>query len=417
MPISRGSVRHALAEDLGNTLTSIVMPGRLASRACASQRAELSGKIRQKFGYENVILFPYARTAFHAILKSLNLPEKSEILLTPITIGPMLEVITALGHKPVFVDIELDTFCVDPNNLKAKLESRPACFLLTYLFGYVPDIENIAGICRDVGIPLIEDISHNIGATFNGRPLGSFGTAAIYSASLLKYVDGYNGAFAATEDKLLAQRLEVEVSKYREPDPRRIAKIIQTTLIWNISLRRTPFSLFVYPLLWLIKNLNREKFEQILGARIKFHPQEKLPEYYFEDIASIQCKTISRQLDKLDKLISSRIRNAKLVAESGQSVLGRAVTASLTEAESKGLHTFWQFVVPVEDLSIARNALFRRGVETGATNLMNLASMFGVDLPRARRLKENFIFIPIHGWVSRKKYDEIFNCLHIREGH
>jgi perosamine synthetase len=413
MPISRGSIRHTLAEDVGNALRSIVMPGRLARRASASERAELSGKICHKFGYENVVLFPYARTAFHAILKSLNLPEKSEILLTPITIGPMLEVITDLGHKPIFVDIELETFCVDPIDLKAKLESKPACFLLTYLFGYVPDIERIAGICREVGIPLIEDISHNIAATYKGRPLGAFGTAAIYSASLLKYVDGYNGAFVATEDKSLAQRLELEVSTYREPDPRRIAKIIRTTLIWNISLRRIPFSLFVYPLLWIIKKLNRETFEQILGARIKFQPQERLPDYYFEDIASIQCKTISAQLDKLDKLISSRIRNATLAAEAGQRVLERDVAPSSMETEIKRLHTFWQFVVPVGDLSGARDTLFRMGVETGATNLMNLASVMGVDLPSARMLKENFIFIPIHGWVSSKKYQEIFSGLNI----
>jgi dTDP-4-amino-4,6-dideoxygalactose transaminase len=371
----------------------------------------VSEKICRKFGYDHVVLFPYARSAFHAILKALDLPEKSEILLTPITIGPMLEVILALGHKPVFVDIELETFCVDPVDLKKKLQRKPACFLLTYLFGYVPDIEAIAGTCQEAGTILIEDISHNIAASSNGKALGSFGAAAIYSASLLKYVDAYNGAFVATRDKLLAQRLELEVSKYREPDHRRIAKIIRTTTVWNICLRRIPFSLFVYPLLWLIKKLNREKFEQILGARIKFQPQEKLPDYYFEDIASIQCETIFAQLDKLDKLISSRIQNAKLAAEAGRSVLGRAVAPSLTETESKSLHTFWQFVVPVEDLSIARDVLFRSGVETGATNLMNLASVVGVDLPKAKTLKESYIFIPLHKYAKKLIYEKIFRSI------
>jgi hypothetical protein len=371
----------------------------------------VSEKICRKFGYDHVVLFPYARSAFHAILKALDLPEKSEILLTPITIGPMLEVILALGHKPVFVDIELETFCVDPVDLKKKLQRKPACFLLTYLFGYVPDIEAIAGTCQEAGTILIEDISHNIAASSNGKALGSFGAAAIYSASLLKYVDAYNGAFVATRDKLLAERLEIEISRYRDPDPRRIAKIIQTTLVWNISLRKIPFSLFVYPLLWLIKKIDREKFEQILGARIKFLLQEKLPDYYFEDIASIQCEMFSAQLDKLDELIASRLQDALLAAKVGQSILGRAVTPSLIESGSKRCHTFWQFVVPVEDLSSARDALFLRGVETGATNLMNLASLAGVDLPCARRLKENFLFIPIHRGNSFKRYQVIFVCL------
>ena len=369
MPVSRGSIRHTLAEDFGNALRSVLMPGRLAKRATAEQKALVSRKICQKFSFENVVLFPYARSAFHAILSSMNLPQKSEILMTPITIGPMLEVITALGHKPIFVDIELETFCADLGDLEAKLRSKPACFLLTYLFGYVPDIENIVAICRQAGTPLIEDISHNIGATYDGKFLGSFGTAAIYSASLLKYVDAYNGAFVATRDKKLADCLRVEVSRYKDPDPRRISKIIQTTLIWNICLRKIPFNLVVYPLLWIIKKLNREKFDQILGARIKFHLQNKLPGYYFEDIASIQSEMISTQLDKLEKLLSSRIDGAKLAAEAEQSILGRGVTLSLSKKDSRRFHTFWQFIVPVQDLSKARDALFCRGVETGTSTV------------------------------------------------
>jgi perosamine synthetase len=408
MPISRGSIRHNLIEDALNVVRSIVTPRRVAKRASTVQKSALSEKISREFGFNNVVLFPYARSAFHAILKALDLPEKSEILLTPITIGPMLEVILTLGHTPVFVDIELETFCVDPVDLKAKLERKPACFLLTYLFGYVPNIEHIASMCESAGTVLIEDISHNISATYDGRALGSFGRASIYSASLLKYVDGYNGAFVGTSDKLLAESLELEVSSYRDPDPRRIASIIQTTFIWNFCLRRIPFSFLVYPLLWIIKKINPEKFEQILGARIKFKPQEKLPEYYFEDIASIQCETIEKQLSKLNKLVESRISSALIAAEVGKSVLGRTIIPDSQELQSKKRHTFWQFVIPVNNLSLARESLFQQGVETGATNLMNLSAVVGADLPRAKALKESFIFIPLHGWMTSERYKRIF---------
>ena len=193
--------------------------------------------------------------------------------------------------------------------------------------------------------------------------------------------------------------------------PAELQKIIQTTLIWNISLRKTSFSLFVYPLLWLIKNLNREKFEQILGARIKFHLQNRLPDYYFEDIASIQSEMISVQLDKLDKLLSLRIHYAKLAAEAGQSILGRGVAPSLSKTDSRRFHTFWQFVVPVKNLSNARDALFRRGVETGATNLFNLAAVKKIELAKTKELKESHIFIPLHGHISEKKYQKIFKII------
>ena len=410
MPISRGYIRHTLTEDLLNFGRSIFKPS-IFLRASDAQKTKLSSKICNKFDYENIVLFPYARSAFHAILKEINLPKNSTILLTPITIGPMLEVIIALGHKPLFVDIELKTFCVNLDDLKKKLETKPSCFLMTYLFGYVPEIKSITKLCKDAKVTLIEDISHNIGSLYCGRPLGSFGDFAIYSASMLKYVDGYNGAFVSTKDKSFAKRLDLEVSKYRDPDPIRIAKIIRTTLLWNFCLRRIPFSFFVYPLLWLIKRFNREKFEQILGARIKFKSVDKLPRYYFEDISSIQCETISEQLDKLDNLINSRIQNSLTVAKVGKHVLGHELIPNYSECSKIYHHTFWQFVVYVKDTYRTRDALFRIGIETGTTNLMNLASEVGIEMPMATILKNHYIFVPVQKNSQKSIYAKFFSIL------
>ncbi|MFZ4471088.1 MAG: DegT/DnrJ/EryC1/StrS family aminotransferase, partial [Pirellula sp.] len=277
MPVSRGSVHHPLKEDFFNSVRSIALPGSTARRASAAERSAVQDRLLRKFGFENVVLFPFARSAFHALLRSLDLPINSEILMTPITIGPMLEVVTDLGYRPVFVDIELETFSVNLIDLEEKLKGRPACFLLTYLFGYVPDIERISELCRRADIPLIEDISQNIGATFGGQALGSFGCAAIYSASLFKYVDSYNGAFAATKDRSLAQRLEQEAATYSEPDSRRVGRIIRRSLAWNVLLRRVPFSVFVFPSLWILKWVNREKLDSLLGAKIGYAARAELP--------------------------------------------------------------------------------------------------------------------------------------------
>ena len=160
------------------------------TRATPEEKALLINSVRDRFGVPHVVPFPYARTCVHAVLEAMRLPPGSEVLLTPITIGPMLEVILSLGLRPVFVDIELDTFGPDLDDLARKLERRPGAFLLTYLFGYVPCVEKIIEACRAAATRVIEDVSHNIGATYSGRWLGTFGDAGVYSASLLKYVDG-----------------------------------------------------------------------------------------------------------------------------------------------------------------------------------------------------------------------------------
>jgi dTDP-4-amino-4,6-dideoxygalactose transaminase len=66
---------------------------------------------------------------------------------------------------------------------------------------------------------------------------------------------------------------------------------------------------------------------------------------------------------------------------------------------------------PVQDLQKARQALFEISVETGATNLFNLAETEGVQLGNAKKVKENHIFIPLHPWVTSKQYERIFLTL------
>jgi dTDP-4-amino-4,6-dideoxygalactose transaminase len=65
----------------------------------------------------------------------------------------------------------------------------------------------------------------------------------------------------------------------------------------------------------------------------------------------------------------------------------------------------------VRDVAAARDALFKQGVETGTTNLMDLAQATGVDLPHARALKERCIFIPLHANLTRKHYRAMFQTL------
>jgi len=360
----------------------------------------------------HAVLFPYARTGFYSCLKALNLPTASEVLLTPITIGPMLEVIKALGHQPVFVDLELDTFGVDLNDLADKLRRKPACFLLTYLFGYVPEIAEIAGACRQSGTILLEDFSHNIGAEYDGRPLGTYGSAGIHSASLLKYVDGYNGAFVITRDPKLAAGLRHESERLHEPNPRRIAGIVRRTFIWNFALSRYPFNLLTYPALRCLKTISKPRFEKLLGPSIALRLNSSLPDFYFEDITRLQCRTILRHLNQLTATLASRRRAAELAINAYHEVVGHSPRLpGAPQAKPERQHTYWQFPIPVQDVQAARDLLFSAGVETGSTNLMDLAHASGFELPRTRSVKEKHLFIPLHSHLRQADYRKIFQTL------
>jgi perosamine synthetase len=413
MATSRGSVRHTLGEDLATLATSLWRPAGCVTRATPEEKTLVIESVRERFGVPHVIPFPYARTCVNAVLEAMRLPPGSEVLLTPITIGPMLEVILSLGLRPVFVDIELDTFGPDLDDLARKLERRPAAFLLTYLFGYVPCVEKIIEACRAAGTRVIEDVSHNIGATSAGRWLGTFGDAGVYSASLLKYVDGYNGAFVVTADAELGDQVRLAAGRLTAPDKSRVRGCIRKTLIWNTALSRFWFNLATYPALTCLKWISPATFEKLLGPGIALRIDAgALPSYYFEDIASIQCRTIVKHLSRLDRVLASRRESASMAnrawrkATSGQGGL----PASPTTPGSVN-PTFWQFVIPVKNVAAAREALFRKGVETGTTNLLDLAQASGVELPRTRELKDRRLFVPLHAHLRDGDYDRFFEIL------
>jgi perosamine synthetase len=413
MAVSRGSVRHSLGEDLSTFATSLFRPGQSVTRATPAEKSQLVESVKRRFGVSEAIPFPYARTCVHAVLEAMDLPPGSEVLMTPISIGPMLEVVLSLGLRPVFVDIELDTFGPDREDLARKLERRPAAFLLTYLFGYVPPVEEIINACQAAGTRVIEDVSHNIGATYAGRCLGTWGDAGVHSASLLKYVDGYNGAFVITNQSALGQRVAAAAERLTEPARGRVRGCIRRTLIWNTALNRYVFNLATFPALACLKAVSPALFEKILGPGIALTLDARaLPAYYFEDIASIQVRTILRHLDRLDSVLESRRECARTAHRAWREVTASSSPSPEFPAEPTGQDpTYWQFVIPVRNTAVARDVLFRKRVETGTTNLLDLAQVQGIQLPNTRALKETRIFVPLHGHLQSGDYRRMFVAL------
>ena len=383
----------------------------LTRRATYNEKSGLKNNIKTYFGPCSVELFPFARTCLHALLVSINLPKGSTIIMTPITIGPMPEIIRTLGYNIIFVDIETCTFGPDIDDLRNKIaEHKPKVFLLTYLFGYVPKLDQIKAICDETNIFFIEDISHNIGSSHLGTPLGLWGDAAFYSASLLKYVDGYNGAFTLVKQEAIGQKVANEALKLTVPDAARIKKIIFKTLIWNLSLNSLIFSLFTFPCLRLLQKFSPKKFNALLGPGIKYQDACPLPSWYFEDITAIQVRTIKHNLEKLDMLLADR----KLCASCADDVFANISSTDMKNNDrqaARNFHTYWQYVVNVKSSGNASKALFAAKVETNTTNLRDIASDEGIALKGARSVKQTLIFIPLHNQLKKTDYQHLHDIL------
>lgn len=411
MPVSRGSIHHSIVEDALALGTSIFLR-QSCHQPSLSQRENAEHTIANYFQVKRSVLLPYARTCFYAILKSLNMPPGTEVLMTPFNISPMLHIVYSLGLKPKFVDINLSDFGPKYQELERALADKPGCFLLTYLFGSIPNIRLIADLCKKYQVFLVEDISQGIGGAYENIYLGTFGDAAIYSASITKYVDGYNGAFILTNHDSLYKDVKQFTTNLRKPSSKRIRLIIFKTLIWNVALSRFTFNLITFPILMLLRWFARPLFENLLGPSIKADFSKQLPEYYFEDVSLIQVDTILASLKKLKSLVSSRKKDAsRLIQSLAELKDGNTLKVAISKDLSIDSSTFWQLVAYVGNTKKAQDALFVAGIETGITNLPDLASLCGITLENALRLKSQYIFLPLHSHLKTFHYKQILKSI------
>jgi perosamine synthetase len=133
-------------------------------------------------------------------------------------VGPGDEVVTAsfsfiasancalyAGARPIFADIELDTFTLDPADVERRLTPRTRAILPVHLFGQAANLDALASLSQQRGLVLIQDACQAHGARFGGRPLAAFGTAC-YSFYATKNMTTGEGGMVTTDDDAVAAR-------------------------------------------------------------------------------------------------------------------------------------------------------------------------------------------------------------------
>lgn len=113
------------------------------------------------------------------------------------------------GGNPVFADVDADTFALSPATLEAALTADTAAVVLVHIGGLItPQADDLARICRERGIALVEDAAHAHGSSLAGRFAGSFGVAAAFSLYPTKVVtSGEGGMLVTSSDRLADEAL------------------------------------------------------------------------------------------------------------------------------------------------------------------------------------------------------------------
>ncbi|SHE53337.1 dTDP-4-amino-4,6-dideoxygalactose transaminase [Modicisalibacter ilicicola DSM 19980] len=152
--------------------------------------------------------------AMQIALRASGLAPGDKVLCNAFTLSPVPGSIHGAGGVPVLVDIQDDT-TVDLDDLRrAAEESGARFFLLSHMRGHIGDMEAIVELCDELGILLIEDCAHTMGATWRGRPSGSFGQVGCFSTQTYKHLNSGEGGLLTTDDPEVMRRAVILSGSY-----------------------------------------------------------------------------------------------------------------------------------------------------------------------------------------------------------
>jgi dTDP-4-amino-4,6-dideoxygalactose transaminase len=143
-------------------------------------------------------------------LLALEIGPGDEVITTPFTFFASAGSIARVGAKPVFVDIDPQTFNIDPQAIKRTLSPRTKAIMPVHLFGLSADMNAIREVAAESGVPIIEDAAQAIGARYENRAVGSLGLMGCFSFFPTKNLGGAgDGGMITTNDAKLADKLRL----------------------------------------------------------------------------------------------------------------------------------------------------------------------------------------------------------------
>ncbi len=171
--------------------------------------SELEEKIAEYTGTKYGIGVASGTDAIYLALRASGVGEGDEVITTPFTFFATVEAILYCGAKPVFVDIEPDSFNIDPSKIEKAVTEKTRAILPVHLYGYPCDMERIMSIAGDRGLAVIEDAAQAFGAGINGKKAGGFGTAGCFSFYPSKNLGCYgDGGMIVTSDAELVPKVK-----------------------------------------------------------------------------------------------------------------------------------------------------------------------------------------------------------------
>ncbi len=357
---------------------------------------ELEEAIQKRQDIAHAICVAKARVGIFVAIRALVRPGQ-KVVLSPYTISDVINMVICAGGIPVFCDLERETCNVDPAELGRLIDADTGAVLVTHLHGLACEMDRISALCRQRGVPLVEDAAQAFGARFRGRAVGTFGDVSIYSFGVYKNVNAFFGGMLVTPHADLAARLRSEIDAFPPQELGYFATKVMSGLAsdvatWPPLFKSLTYRIFRYGFLNDIALLNNQ-------VTVDAHPEIKreLPESYLRRLTPMQARLILPQLEHVDEHIRARVRAAQRYHEGLRDVDEIVLPPLRTDFS----HTYTYFPIQVKDRPDFLRFMMRERRDIAAQHLRNCADLpcftaFQRDCPNARETARSVALLPTY---------------------
>ena len=334
----------------------VLESGMLAQGSCVEAFEEA---FAEKCGTRYAVASTSGTTALQLALLAHGIGKGHEVITTPFTFSASANSILYTGARPVFVDIDPNTYTLDPELIEKAITSATRAIMPVHLFGLCCNMDAILSIASRYGLAVIEDACQSHAAEYNGKKAGSFGTGA-FSFYATKNMTTGEGGMITTNDETIADQCRI--------------------------LRQH-------------------------GMRIRYYHEQLGYNFRMTDI---QAAIGLAQIKKLDQFNDARIRNAHFFTENLRGVITPSVPQDLK-------HVFHQYTIRVgnerRDAMLAH--LHDRGIGTGIfypipVHLQSFYRKelgFALSLPQAEKAASEVLSLPVHPGLSDGNLLEIVQAV------
>ena len=400
-------IASALSPNL--TLADIFISARFLFLPCnwtKWQKGKNTRRLERKFNeYLRVrwaVSFESGRAGLHAILKCLNIKEGDEVIIPAFTTVALPNVIKWLGAKPIYIDIEENTYNANPDLIESKITEKTKAIIVQHTFGNPAKLDEIMKIAKQRDLYLIEDCAHSLGGEYQNKKLGTFGDVAFFSLGRDKIISSVSGGMVVTNNKELGRKIKEFKSGLPYPDLAIVRKQLLHPLITFIALK----TYYLFGMGKIIMFLS-QRVGLLSKAYSEKEKKSKMPENFPARMPNALAAIALHQFKLIDKFNNYRME----IARRYQKLLSGSDKIIFPQSTPNSKNIFLWYTIRVKNkkelLKQARRKhillgdWFPQAVGPVEVDLKKVDYKIG-DCPVAEKVSRECVNLPTHYKIKEK---------------